>query len=99
MKTAEKYNNIRIGLVLGMLAPVIGFLVIYLVAFRGMSISEFVELLVYNKKLSSIVSLSAIPNLRLFFIFIWLNYLYSARGVLASTLVFAGVVIVTKFLI
>jgi len=99
MKTAEKYNNIRIGLVLGMLAPVIGFLVIYLVAFRGMSISEFVELLVYNKKLSSIVSLSAIPNLLLFFIFIWLNYLYSARGVLASTLVFAGVVIVTKFLI
>jgi len=73
MKSAVKYNNLRIGLILGILAPLLGFMVIYGVAFRGMSLSEYVELLVYNKKLSSIISLSVIPNLLLFFIFIWLN--------------------------
>ena len=99
MKTPGKYNNLRIGLILGILAPMLGFLVIFGVAFRGMSISEYAELLVYNKKLSSIVSLSVIPNLLLFFIFIWLNYLFSARGVLASTLLFALVVVITKFLV
>jgi len=99
MKSAVKYNNLRIGLILGILAPLLGFMVIYGVAFRGMSLSEYVELLVYNKKLSSIISLSVIPNLLLFFIFIWLNYLYSARGVLASTLIFALVVVLTKFII
>ena len=99
MKSAEKYNNVRIGLVFGIIGPMLGFLVIYAVAFRGMSFSEYTELLAYNKKLSSIISLSVIPNLLLFFIFIWLNYLYSARGVLASTILFALVVVITKFII
>ena len=99
MKKDLKYNNYRIGIILGIIAPMAGFIVVYLVAFRGMSFPEFLDLLVFNKKLSSIISLSVIPNLLLFFIFIWLNYLYSARGVLASTLLYALVVVVTKFLI
>jgi uncharacterized BrkB/YihY/UPF0761 family membrane protein len=94
-----KYNDIRLGVVLGLLAPVLGLLVIYLAAFRNMALMEYLEFLSESKKLSSIISLSAIPNLLLFFIFIWLNYLYSARGVLASTLLYALVVIVTKYLI
>ena len=94
----NRYNNIRVGLVMGLLAPMLGFVIVYLVAFRGMSFNEYLELLTYRNKLSSVISLSVIPNLLLFFIFIWLNYLYSARGVLASTLLFALIVIVTKFL-
>jgi hypothetical protein len=96
---AGRYNNIRLGLVSGLLAPLLGFVVVYLFAFRGMHFQEYIELLVYHKQLSAVISLSVIPNLLLFFIFIWLNYLYSARGVLASTIIFAGIVVVTKFLL
>ncbi len=96
---ANRYNNIRLGAMLGLLAPILGFLLVYLIAFRGISFVEFLEFLVSRKKLSSVISLSVIPNLLLFFIFIWLNYLYSARGVLASTLLYAVVVVLTKFLI
>lgn len=99
MKPAEKYNTVQMGIILGLLAPLMGFLIVYMVAFRGMDFSEFLDLLVFRKKLSSIISLSSIPNLLLFFIFIWLNYLYSARGVLASTILIALVVVLTKFLI
>ena len=95
----KRYNKVRVGLVLGFMAPILGFFIVYLVAFRGMEFVEFLEMLASRKKLSSVISLSVIPNLLLFFIFIWLNYLYSARGVLASTLVFALIVIVTKFMI
>lgn len=95
----NRYNNIRLGAVLGMLAPLLASAVIYIVAFRGMPLGEYLELLVFRKRLSSIVSLSVLPNLMLFFIFIWLNYLYSAKGVLASTFVFAFIVVLTKFLI
>ncbi len=95
---AHRYNNIRLGVVLGLLAPMLGFVIVYLVAFRGMSLVDYIEMLVFRGKLSSVISLSVIPNLLLFFIFIWLNYLYSARGVLASTLVFAVIVVITKFL-
>ena len=93
------YNNIRLGVVLGLLAPLLALAVIYMVAFRDMSFGEFLELLASRRKLSSMISLSVIPNLLLFFIFIWLNYLYSARGVLASTLVVALIVVITKYLI
>jgi hypothetical protein len=99
MRPVGKYNQIQVGLAFGLLAPPIGFLAIYLAGFRGTGPIEFIDLLVSTKKLSSIISLSVIPNLLLFFIFIWLNYLYSARGVLASTLFYAGIVVVTKFLI
>jgi len=94
----NRYNNIRVGLVLGLLAPLLGFVIVYLATFRGTSFMEYLELLSYRKKLNSVISLSVVPNLLLFFIFIWLNYLYSARGVLASTLLFALIVIITKFL-
>ena len=96
---ARKYNNLRIGLVLGILAPVLGFFIVYLVGFRGLGFGDFLTRLLDTRKLSSVISLSVIPNLLLFFIFIWLDYLYSARGVLAATLLFALVVIVTKFMV
>jgi hypothetical protein len=96
---AGRYNTIRLGLVSGLIAPLLGFIVVYLFAFRGMGFTEYLELLAYHKQLSAVISLSVIPNLLLFFIFIWLNYLYSARGVLASTIIFAGIVVVTKFLL
>jgi hypothetical protein len=63
------------------------------------SFSEFVEFTVSGKKLSSLISLSVVPDLLVFFIFIWLNYLYSARGVLAAVFLFALIVVLTKFLI
>ncbi|HEC42167.1 MAG TPA: hypothetical protein ENI20_04990 [Bacteroides sp.] len=96
---SKRYNNIRVGLVLGIVAPIIGFFVVYLVGFRGMNFTEYFEMLSFRNKLSSILSLSVIPNLLLFFIFIWLDYLYSARGVLASTMLFALIVVVTKYII
>jgi hypothetical protein len=95
----NRYNDIRLGAVLGLIAPLLGFLLIYLVASRGMDLREYLHGMIQMKKLSSVISLSAIPNLLLFFIFIWLNYLYSARGVLAATLLYAGIVVVTKFVI
>ncbi len=84
---------------LGLLAPLLALTVIYIVAFRGMSLGGFLEMLALRRKLSSMISLSVIPNLLLFFIFIWLNYLYSARGVLVAVFLFALIMVLTKFLI
>lgn len=96
---SKKFNNLRTGLILGIAVPLVSFLIVYLVGFRGRSPSEYISGLLETRKLSSVISLSVVPNLLLFFIFIWLDYLYSARGVLASTMLFALVVILSKYVI
>ena len=94
-----RLNKMYVGLVLGLLVPLIALLVINLAAFDHLSPLEFLQYLISYRKLSAVISLGVIPNLLVFFIFIWLNYLYSARGVLAATIIFALLVVITKYLI
>ena len=82
-----------------MLVPLLALVVFYLLSTPEMSFAEFVTFIVSRKKLSSLISLAVVPDLGVFFIFIWLNYLYSARGVLAAVFLFALIVVLTKFLI
>ena len=79
--------------------PLLALVIFYLVSSPGMALPEFIAILVSRKKLSSLLSLAVVPDLLVFFIFIWLNYLYSARGVLASVFIFALIIVLTKFLI
>jgi len=83
----------------GMVVPLLVLLIFYLISSPGKAFPEFVEVIVSSRKLSSLISLSVVPDLLVFFIFIWLNYLYSARGVLAAVFLFALIVVLTKFLI
>jgi hypothetical protein len=87
-----------IGIIAGLLIPLFSLLVFNLTAFEDMSIGEFVKHILSRGKLSSVLSLGVISNLLVFFIFIWLNYLYSARGVVAATLVYGLLIVLSKFL-
>jgi hypothetical protein len=82
-----------------MLVPVLALVIFHLITSPDTAFSDFVKFIVSKKKLSSLISLSVVPDLLVFFIFIWLNYLYSARGVLAAVFLFALIVVLTKFLI
>jgi hypothetical protein len=93
-----RLNTITFGLITGMLVPLLALVIFYFLS-SGSSFSEFAGFIVSRKKLSSLISLAMVPDLLIFFIYIWLNYLYSARGVLAAVLLFALIVVLTKFLI
>ncbi len=93
-----RLNTIAFGLISGMLVPFLALIIFYLISSTELSFPEFVEFIISRKKLSSLISLSVVPDLLVFFIFIWLNYLYSARGVLAAVFLFALIVVLTKFL-
>jgi hypothetical protein len=95
----KRLNTITFGLIAGMIFPLLALFIFYLISYPDSSFSEFVAFIVSRKKLSSLISLSVVPDLLVFFIFIWLNYLYSARGVLAAVFLFALIVVLTKFLI
>ncbi len=92
-------NTLTFGLIAGLLVPLLAFAVFYFISSPDKAFPEFIGFIVARKKLSSLISLSVIPDLLVFFIFIWLNYLYSARGVLAAVFMIALMVVLTKFLI
>ena len=87
------------GLIAGLLVPLLALLIFYLISSQDTAFSEFIRFIISRKKLSSLISLSVVPDLLVFFIFIWLDYLYSARGVLAAVFLLALIVVLTKFLI
>jgi len=85
----SKSNSLYTGLILGIAGPVLALFVIYAFASNGLNFRDYVNQLVFLKVYTHIISLSAIPNLLTFFIFIWLNKLKSARGVLFATIILA----------
>lgn len=94
-----RLNSFTFGLIAGMLVPLLSLVLFYLISSSDITFPAFIEFIVSRKKLSSLISLSLVPDLLVFFIFIWLNYLYSARGVLGAVFLFALLVVLTKFLI
>ncbi|MBL7110445.1 MAG: hypothetical protein ISS19_00710 [Bacteroidales bacterium] len=94
-----RFNNTWLGVILGLVVPVITIFVAWKIRFDHLDVSEFFSTMMARKMMSAIISLCAIPNLLVFLIFIWLNNLLSARGVLLSTFIAGFIMIIIKFLL
>ena len=89
------YNTEKLGIFAGLVVPLIVIIGFY--KYRGSeSIDAFFEKIVSVGIFSELVSLCVVPNLLLFFIFIWTNRLKSARGVIGATFIYALIVIGLK---
>jgi len=89
-------KEILIGIIIGLLATVLGFYLYVEFVLNG----SFQESLVIinNKNLyGQILSIAAIPNLLVFFIFIKKRQDYRARGVLIATFLVAFLILVSQF--
>ena len=93
----KKSGSLKLGLLLGLLFPLVVMVVFYLVKFSSYPIDYFREQLMNMKLFSKFISICVYPNLLLFFIFIWRNRLLSARGVLGATILLALAVFIVKF--
>lgn len=93
----SKYDNIKLGMLLGILGPVVAMLGVYLIMFPEQSLTELIDSLVSKRVFTKIVSLCVVPNLALFFLFLNKYRYQTARGVLLSTILFAVFVFITKF--
>lgn len=96
MKVEKRFNTIATGLIPGILLPVLSMLGFWLVKYKG-GFFEFLSQFQLLGMLPKVLSLATIPNLILFFLFIWSNRMFSARGVIFATLVIAFVMLVLKF--
>lgn len=96
----SKFNTFWVGTLLGLFIPAITVILFYYKFSPGnFDFADFINYTKYLNLTGSIISLCVIPNLLLFFIFIWTEKYFSARGVVFSTLVYVVLVIIIKFLI
>jgi len=90
-------KEILVGIVVGLLATVLGFYLYVEFVLNGSFQESLV--IVNNKNLyGQILSIAAIPNLLVFFIFIKKRQDYRARGVLIATFLVAFLILVSQFL-
>ena len=92
----NKFDNTGIGLFVGFLLPVIIFFAIYFIKENGISFSNYVGNLWYLQSLIKLGSLCVFANSAVFMGFIKLKYDKAARGVLAATIIYAFVVLISR---
>lgn len=97
MKATVKYDQLVVGLISGVLVPVIAFIIAWM-AISDDSLATYFRQFQQMNRLSSLISLSALPNLLIFFIFIWLNMYRAARGVIFATLLLAFSMLIIKYM-
>ena len=93
-----KLDRMWIGLLLGLIGPVFGFLVFYLLTSTHMPLENFIRFIKNSSSThSAIISVSLIFNLVYFFIGTRFNMLRLAQGVIGGTLLYAPFIIYFKY--
>ncbi len=81
-----KKDDVKLGLILGLLAPIIGLLGYYFWKFRLFTFNEFLQVLNMQKSLlSGIISVSLMANAILFTVYINQQKDKTAKGIFIAT--------------
>ncbi|HKK41672.1 MAG TPA: hypothetical protein VJ963_04620 [Bacteroidales bacterium] len=99
MKFREKYDKQLSGLLSGFLLPFVIALVIFSVSAHGRSAGDYIHRIYTSGIVTHAISLCVFPNVVIFLVFNRFDMLRAARGVLASTIVWAILVFAIKFLL
>ena len=92
----RRWNKFWIGLALGILLPLVAFMLIYYFGYPKIHFDKFISHVVMMKALPKMLSLCAIPNLAIFYLFLNREYWYATRGIITATLLCTFVVLVIK---
>ncbi len=93
-----KKDNFIFGLALGLIAPMIGFLVYKLIKFKGLSISEMFQWMKFNPNLITVsISVSLLANAILFTIYINGYRDKTAKGIFVMTMIYAAIALGFKY--
>jgi hypothetical protein len=93
-------DNLRLGLLLGFLAPLIGMLLYYFIQFRSViTFSEFRHIiLVQRTLLTALVSVSLVANAAIFTYYINKRLDQTAKGIFIATCIYGVASLIWKFL-
>lgn len=93
-----KKDNFVFGIALGIIAPMIGFLIYKLVKFKELSLPEMFQWLKMNPSLITVfISVSLLANAILFTIYINSTRDQTAKGIFIMTMFYAVIALVFKY--
>ncbi|HEY4111933.1 hypothetical protein [Puia sp.] len=95
-----KKDNLRLGLILGLVAPLLSLIVYYFVKFYPLyTVGEFFGFIQANKSQITAISVPCLVlNIVLFTVYINSHRDKTAKGVFAATLIYAIVALLFKFI-
>lgn len=97
IKKTKKFTKIYHGLIPGLLVPLISIYGFYLIKFsKNKSFDEFLNIIQGYGVTTQVISLCVIPNLLVFFIFIWTDRYTAAKGVILATFIYVIIVLIIK---
>jgi hypothetical protein len=94
-----KKDNLRLGLVLGLIGPLVGLVIIYFIKFPSYSFMDFLTYFMNdNKLITSIGALSLLANVILFTIYVNTHRDETAKGIFALTVIYGIGILILKIL-
>jgi len=92
-----KKDILKLGLVLGLIAPLIGLVVIYFIKFPSINFVDFMDSFIHdNRLITSFGSLSLLANVILFTLYVNTQRDKTAKGIFLVTLIYGIVILVLK---
>ena len=93
-----KKDSFVFGLALGLVAPIIGFLLYKLFKFNGLTLTEMLQWMKFNPNLISVsISVSLLANAVLFTIYINGHRDKTAKGIFVLTIIYAIIAMIFKY--
>ncbi|MES2559775.1 MAG: hypothetical protein V4590_08550 [Bacteroidota bacterium] len=92
-------DSLLLGLLLGLLIPVVGVAIFYYSKFAAIDIWQFIQVATQHKVLSPMLSLCAILNLAIFYLFLNKNLYLTARGIILATIIYGVTIVLLKFVL
>ena len=93
-----KKDNFVFGLALGLVAPLIGFLLFKMVRYSSFTISEMIQWLKLNPNLITVfISVSLFANALLFTVYINGHRDKTAKGIFLVTVIYAIIALIFKY--
>ncbi len=92
----NKLDTVGIGLLAGLVLPVVIFFAVYLIEDSAMSFDKYISGMWQMNALIKLMSLCVFANVAVFWIFLKKKYEKAARGVLAATILYAFIVLISR---
>ena len=95
-----KKDNLKLGLVLGLVGPVLGLIIVYFLKFSSYDFMDFLDYFFNDSKLiTSIGALCLLANAVLFTIYINTHRDNTAKGIFVTTLIYGIAILIIKVFI